>query len=149
MPDSMIAMRGDMPGRYYVEAVADGRLDDAKTHLLSEIATAKAASSPAMLAGIAQRLGSVLLKQGDQTSAIALYELSECLDSTSMLAKLDYAKFLLNEVGNRSAAAAKAELILAMTCSAPFPGTHDDFGSDEYADAAQRLLAKATELGEP
>jgi hypothetical protein len=102
-----------MEGRDYVEALAADRLDDAKTLLLSKIAVAKAANSPAMLAGLAQRLGSVLLKQGDRTSALALYELSECLDSSSILAKLDYAKFLLNEVGDRAAASAKANIVLA------------------------------------
>ena len=127
-----------------MEALAAGRLEDAKVHLLSEITTAKAANSPAMLAGFAQRLGSVLLRQGDRVSAIALYELSECLDPGSQLARLDYAKFLLNELGDLPAAAMRAEAILAELKNAPFAETDNDFSSDHYIAAAESVLTSAT-----
>jgi hypothetical protein len=45
-----------------VSAIAEVRLDDAKAHLLVEIAVAKAAGSAAMLAGLAQKLGTIVFK---------------------------------------------------------------------------------------
>jgi hypothetical protein len=101
------------------------------------------AGSTAMLAGLAQKLGAILFKQGDKASAMAIFELSENLDPGSLLAKLHYARFLLHEANDPQAAASKAQALLALIEIAPFAETEDDFGSEQYGDAAHRLLAEA------
>ena len=124
----------------YLAAVSAGQLEEAKGHLLRAIVAAKEINALAPLAGFAQSFGSVLLKQGDSTGAIAFHELSEALDPGSLLAKLGYAKFLLSEVGNKGAALAKCEEIISAATASPFPSTADDFSSQEYIDAALRVV---------
>ena len=125
-----------------VSAIAEGRLEDAKVHLLVEIAVAKAAGSAAMLAGLAQKLGTIAFKQGDKASAIAIYEFSENLDPGSLLAKLQYARFLLQEANDPQAAASKTQALLALIETAPFAETEDDFSSERITVEAACELSE-------
>ena len=126
----------------YVLAMSENRFEDAKQYLLEAVIATKQVDARPVLSGLAQRFGSISLKQGDKFGAIALYEFSEALDATSLLAKLDYAKFLLDEVGDKVTAEAKCGEIIATATSHPFPGTDDDFSSDEYIEAATRVINK-------
>ncbi len=138
-------MNNLIPGtNEYIDALADSRFEDAKRHLLVAIASVKERGESPVLAGLAQRLGSILLKQGDKLGALGLYEISECLDSESLLTKLDYAKFLMFEMGDTAAAGAKCQGIIASATAKPFPGSDEDFSSEEYAEAAGRLLREST-----
>ena len=129
------------PGQYeYVVALSENRLDDAKKHLVEMIKAAKTLESRPVLSGLAQRLGSIVLQQGDKYGAIAMYELSEALDKGSLLAKLDYAKFLFNQLGDGVSAQNKCNEIIAEATTNPFEETDDDFGSGMYIEAAKRIL---------
>lgn len=127
----------------YLEALSTNRLEDAKASLLSGIRVAKQVDARLVIAGFTQRLGSILWKQGDHNGAMACYEIAETLDQGSLLAMLDYAKFLLSEVGDSSAAEAKCNDIIGQATSNPFPSTDHDFSSDEYIAAARRVLESA------
>ena len=136
-------MNNPVPDEYkYVLAMSENRFEDAKQYLLGAVIAAKQVDARPVLSGLAQRLGSISLKQGDKFGAIALYEFSEILDATSLLAKLDYAKFLLDEVGDKVAAEAKCDEIISAATSHPFAGCDDDFSSDEYIEAATRIKSK-------
>lgn len=133
----------------HVLALSENRLEDAKNSLVAAILAAKNDNAPSVLAGLTQRFGSLLLKQGEKAGAIVLYELAEVLDTGSLLVKLEYAKFLLRELGERAAAIAKSEEIIAVALSNPFPESAEDFSSEEYIDAAKRILLEATKNREP
>lgn len=133
-----------IPGeKDYVIAFSEGRFDDAKRHLIEAICAIKKIDAPPVLAGFTQRFGSLLLKQGEALGAIAMYELSETLDAGSLLVKLDYAKFLLREMGDKAAAILKAEELIEAATACPFPGNDYDFSSDEYIEAGKRLIEEA------
>ena len=124
----------------YLNALGDGRLEDAKRHLLKVIDFEKGKSTAPVISDIVQKLGLILLRQGDRLSALALYELSESVDADSLLAKLNYAKFLFRDAGDIKGAVAKCEEIIAKANSNPFPESDNDFSSEEYLEAATRLL---------
>ena len=124
----------------YVHAAADGRIDDAKHHLLIALREARALAAKPVIAGLIQRLGVLLWKGGDKASALALYEISEDLDAGSLLTRLEYAKFLANELSEGHLATMKCRDIIDEAGRRPFAETADDFGSADYAAAAQRLL---------
>ncbi|WP_067064973.1 hypothetical protein [Roseateles chitosanitabidus] len=130
--------------RDYVLAIAEGRLEDAKTHLFDAL-TSLGPGAEAVRSGISQRLGSILLKQGDTVTAMALYELSEALDEGSLSAKLQHAKFLFRELGDRTAAELKCEEVAEIARATPFPDSDDDFGSEGYLQAVRRLIAEIRE----
>ena len=130
----------------YVNAVFENRLEDAKQHLIEAIKTAKERDALPVLAGIAGRFGSILLKQGDKFGAIAFYELSEELDRKSLLPKLEYAKFLLRELGDKNKSISKCKEIIAIASANPFLESDDDFSSDEYIEATQKVLDEANEI---
>jgi hypothetical protein len=139
----IVVMSTFIPGeKEYVLALAKGELETAKQHLCIAISAANEMHSPTVLSGLAQRLGSLLLKQGDLLTARALYELSENLDSTSLLARLDYAKFLWNEIKDRQEALAKANSVIEIATQNPFPESEDDFSSEDYIKGAKRLIAE-------
>jgi len=132
------------PDQYeYAVALSENRLDDAKKHLLAMIIEAGRLDARPVLSGLAQRLGSILLRQCDKNGAIALYELSVVLDKGSLLSKLEYAKFLLNEVGDNIYAQNKCNEIIMEATTHPFAETDDDFGSEEYIQAAKRIFNNA------
>jgi len=124
----------------YVIASVEGRLDDAKRHVLETVIAAKAEGLGTMISGCAQRLGSVLFRSGDEISSRVLFELSEELDKGSLLAKLDYAKFLIEHVNDRDAALRKCEEIIGEATVRPFEESEDDFSSEQYIEAASRLI---------
>jgi len=124
----------------YILALDENRLEDAKASLLLAIRLAKKVDAAPSVAGLAQKLGTVLWRQGDRRGALACYELSENLDPGSLLAKLHHAQFLCSEVGDRDAAIEKCNEIVAQATDSPFPETEGDFGSSEYIAAAQRVL---------
>jgi tetratricopeptide (TPR) repeat protein len=124
----------------YVLAAADGRIEDAKAFLLEALRDARAKGARPVVAGLIQRLGSLMFAGGDRNSALALYEVSLDLDEGSLLAKLEYAKFLWHEMGEAVLAREKCLEVIQAASSNPFPESDDDFGSDEYAEAANRLL---------
>ena len=128
----------------YVLAIVDDRYEDAKRHLIDAIIFARQESSLPVLAGQAQRLGSVLLKQGDRLAAEALYELSEGIDSKSLFPKLVHAKFLARELGDPAKAINKCNEIISSAISNPNQGDVDDdeFSCSEYQEAAEGLLAE-------
>jgi hypothetical protein len=74
---------------------------------------------------------------------MAIYEFSENLDPGSFLAKLHYVRFLLQEANEPQAAALKAQALLELIEIAPFAETEGDFSSEQYGDAAGRVLADA------
>ena len=134
-------------GQYeHAIALAENRLDDAKKYLVEMISEARISDSSPVLSGLAQRLGSILLRQGDKYGAIAMYEISEALDKGSLLAKLDYAKFLSNELRDGLSARNKCNEIIAEATSRPFEETDGDFGSEEYIAAAKRILDNLEKL---
>lgn len=123
----------------FVLAMGDERYKDAKKHLLSMISHAREIDSAPTLAGCAQRLGEILFAQGDEESAIALHEFSEFIDKGSLLAKLDHAKFLAR-LGKQKAAKEKCEQIISIANDSPFAETDTDFSSEQYGEAARRIL---------
>jgi hypothetical protein len=124
----------------YVLAAADGRIEDAKRHLLVALRDAKAKNALPVVAGLVQRLGSLLLAGGDRIAALALYEISEELDRGSLLVRLEFAKFLWRGANDRQLAIDKCNEIVESASSHPFPESEDDFGSMEYSESALRLL---------
>jgi len=125
----------------YVLAFSEGRYEDAKKYLYKAIISeAKNKEALPLLAGLVQKLGTITFRQGDEVGAIAMYEISELLDKDSLLAKLDYAKFLLKEMGDKSAALKKSQEIIEYAISFPFVGNDDDFSSEEYIEAAKRII---------
>lgn len=134
-------MNNRLPGyEEYVHAAADGRVEEAKRHLLVALREARARGARPVIAGLIQRLAILLAKDGDRVSALALYEVSEDLDAGSLLAKLEFAKFLVNELREFDLAEQKCHEIIDIAARHPFAETEEDFGSSEYAAAAQRLL---------
>jgi hypothetical protein len=127
----------------YVLAVSAGDAENAKMHLLHALHDATLKNSLSMKCGVVQRLGSLLLKQGDELSAKILYVISEAIDPTSLLAKYEHAKFLLNELSDPDAAIKKCDEILHMANESPFMETDDDFGSDHYVEAINHLRLSA------
>lgn len=124
----------------FVLAIGDERYNDAKRHLLTMISHAKEIDSMPFLAGCAQRLGEVLFGQGDEESALALYEFSEVIDKGSLLAKLDHAKFLAR-LGKQEMAKEKCEQIISIANDSPFAESDTDFSSEQYSEAARTVLA--------
>jgi hypothetical protein len=138
-----------LPGyEEYVRAAADGEIQEAKRHLLVALREARARGARPVIAGLIQRLGVLLLEGGDKYSALALYEVSEDLDPGSLLAKLEFAKFLANELHEGRRAQEKCREIINAAKRNPFAESSDDFGSDEYIAAAQRLLDEIESLGD-
>ncbi|KRC31840.1 hypothetical protein ASE28_11885 [Acidovorax sp. Root219] len=129
----------------YVLSMGDKRYEDAKKHLLTMTSHARQMDSRPMLAGCAQRLGEILFAQGDEAAAIALHEFSEFIDTGSLLAKLDHAKFLA-KMGRHGAAKEKCEQIISIAKETPFAETDADFSSDQYIDAADRVLSEIEDL---
>lgn len=123
----------------YVQALSLGRLDEAKACLLLALSSARAVNAEPVVAGVVQRFGELCFSQGDNTTAIFLYEISECLDQNSLLVRLDYAKFLAEKIKDKPGAYKKCNEIIEMARNNPFPETDDDFGSQEYLDAALRV----------
>jgi hypothetical protein len=123
----------------YVLAVAANQLDDAKLHLLEALTDANDAHSLPMKAGIAQRLARVLAQQGDAISAKILYALSEDIDSGSLLAKLEHAKFLNNQPESSEDVIKKCDEIIYQANLHHFEETDDDFSSAQYIEAASNL----------
>lgn len=126
----------------FVVALADNRLDDAKRLVLDGIIWAKQQNVPPVLCALVQKLGTVLARQDDRITALVCYELSEQLDHSSLLAKLEYAKFLAAEQQDVSGALAKCSEIIRDAREDPFPRSDNDFGSEDYAAAATRLIAE-------
>jgi hypothetical protein len=134
-------MSNKIPGmREFVLAEAENRLDDAKSHLLVAIASIKNKSEakPA-IAGIAQQFGDICFLQSEKINSIFLYEISEILDPGSLLAKLDYAKFLFRKIQDKKQANFKCDEIIEQAQSFPSQETESDFSSEQYIDAALRL----------
>src|SRR5215210_3662965 len=129
----------------YVLAAADGRIEEAKSYLLQALRDARAKSARPVVAGLIQRLGTLLLAGGDRSSALALYEASEEIDDGSLLVKLEFAKFLWNEMKDGSLASRKCREIIQIAARNPFPETDGDFSSAEYSTAAWRLLNEIEE----
>jgi hypothetical protein len=113
----------------YIQSLLDNRLDDAKYYLIVAITAIKHDCAAAACSGIAQQFGEICLAQGDKHSAIFLHELSEILDQGSLLAKLDYAKFLYNKMHDKKRASAKCDEIIHQAQKYPFQKTDDDFSS--------------------
>lgn len=126
----------------YLEALHEHRYDEAKWLLLKAIVFEKQIGVPAMLAGLCQRLGTVMFRQGDQAAALCIYELSEEIDPGSLLCKLEYARFLFQEAGDKDSATKKCMDLIALAQREPFGETDDDFSSEQYIDAAKRILEK-------
>lgn len=128
----------------YVSAFSEGRYEDAKKCLYKAIVCeAKNKEALPLLAGFVQKLGTITFRQGDEVGALAMYEISELIDVGSLLVKLDYAKFLLKEMGNKTAAINKSQIIIDYATSFPFVGNDDDFSSEEYIEAAKRIVDEA------
>jgi tetratricopeptide (TPR) repeat protein len=128
----------------YVLAFSEGRYEDAKKSLYKAIlCEAKNKDAPPWLAGFVQRLGTITFRQGDEAGALAMYEISELIDVGSLLVKLDYAKFLLKEMGNKTAAISKSQEIIDSATSFSFPESSGDFSSDQYIEAAKRVIDEA------
>lgn len=104
----------------YIVALSENRIDDAKKYLLEMIFEARGLGARPALSGLVQRFGSIFLKQGDKYGAIALYELSEVLDKGPLLSKLNYANFILNEVGDGVSARNKCNEVIMEATIHPF-----------------------------
>ncbi len=128
----------------YVLAFSEGRYEDAKKCLYKAIiCEAKNKEALPWLAGFVQKLGTITFRQGDEVGAVAMYEISELIDVGSLLVKLDYAKFLLKEMGNKTAAINKSQEIIENATLFPFPKSDGDFSSDQYIEAAKRIIDEA------
>jgi hypothetical protein len=132
----------------YVLAAADGRIDEAKAFLLEALRDAKAKAARPVVAGLIQRLGTLLLTGGDRNSALALYEVSEELDDGSLLVRLEFAKFLWNEMKDGAFASNKCQEIIQKASAHPFPESNEDFSSADYSEAATRLLKEISGQGQ-
>ena len=126
----------------YVLAASEGRIEEAKQFLLVALRDARVKRAYPVMAGMVQRLGSLLHAGGDRNSALALYEISEDLDEGSLLTRLEHAKFLWKEAHDADLAIKKCIEIVQRASSHPFPGSEDDFSSAEYSEAATRLLTE-------
>lgn len=126
----------------YMLAASDGRYKDATRFLVEALRDAKSKKARPVVAGMAQRLGDLLFKQGDRDASLALYEISEELDEGSLLSKLDFAKFLVNDLRDVDLAAQKCREIIDSAVAEPFPESDDDFSSPDYIAAAKRLLSQ-------
>ena len=62
------------------------------------------------------------------------------LDPGSLLAKLEFAKFLHYKIGDNSAAVDKCNELILQTSQSPFDASTHDFSSTDYLEAAKRLL---------
>jgi hypothetical protein len=123
----------------YIEAVWDGRTDDAKHHLLASIAEAGKDGFEAVRVTLAQNFGNLCFAQGDELTAIFIYEISEFLDKGSLLAKLNHAKFLFQKIKDKKKSINKCDEIIKNAQEHPFPSTDEDFGSQEYLNYALQL----------
>lgn len=133
-------MNIDEENQYFL-AFSENRYEDAKNCLYKAIISlVKDKEALPWVAGSVQKLGTIAFRQGDEAGAIAMYEISELIDVGSLLVKLDYAKFLLNEMGNKTAAINKSQEIIDYATLFPFPRRDGDFSSDQYIKAAKCVL---------
>lgn len=92
----------------------------------------------AFRADLLQRIGNLQLEQGLREAAFESQELALKMDPTSLLARLQFAKFLAH-AGERPRAIAECDSIVKVTEEAPFEESEGDFSSDYYAREARRL----------
>jgi tetratricopeptide (TPR) repeat protein len=125
----------------YIDAKARGDIFSAKRAIEMCIVTPEFRSNRAQHAYLLQLMGKLYFDSGNTTEALQHYHRAEDVDPESLLVKLFFAKFLVEQLNDKQSAIAKCEQIISLALENPFPESDDDFGSAEYIEKAKTLKA--------
>lgn len=88
-----------------------------------------------------QNVGRTYFFEGNKKKAIEYFVMAEKEDD-SLLAKYEFAKFLIRDAKCHSEGIDKCNEIVAAAKSSPFDKSEEDYGSDYYEEEAKKLLAE-------
>ena len=126
----------------YMNYYSRGDFRNAVEALEEVIKTYKSVLSIDQISDIVRRIGIVKYKAGDELGAVAAYRDAEKQNPTSMLISYQFAKFLLDDLGQRSEGLRKCDKMIQKLNSSVFPETDDDFSSEQYTEMVINLKKK-------
>lgn len=126
----------------YIQFIVIGNLEQAKISLKNsiEVMQNKENINIDTLSYLYQKLGSLIYLKGDEKQAIELYDLSIKVANESLISKLLYAKFLINECKKYQLAINMCNSIIESATNTPYPESETDFSSEHYLNQAKELI---------